>query len=432
MILIQAIHSREILDSRGSPTLEVDVRLSDGTTARAAVPSGASTGSNEAVELRDHDPHRFGGKGVLKAVNNVNMEIAPALIGKSAEDQTVVDDILRAIDHTSDKSNMGANALLGVSLAVARAMAFSSHTPLYQRLCLTNPILLPVPMFNVLNGGVHSDNNVDFQEFMIAPVGAASFRDALRMGEETYQVLKKVLKNSGHSVAVGDEGGFAPRLKENEEAVEVILKAIVKAGFKAGKDIVICLDPASSEFYSEGKYRFSKSDDSERTSEQMIVLYEDWARQYPIWSLEDGLAENDWRGWKLLTERLGKKIQLVGDDIFVTNPTIIHRAVTEGIANAALIKLNQIGTLSETLTAVQAARDGNFGIVISHRSGETADDFIADLAVGVAAGQIKTGAPARGERVAKYNQLLRIEEELGSEAKYAGLEYAARGGFIHA
>lgn len=429
MISIQSIHSREILDSRGNPTLEVDVRLSDGTMARAAVPSGASTGTHEAVELRDHDAHRFGGKGVLRAVGNVNLEIAPALVGKNAEDQTLVDEILRAIDHTSDKSNMGANALLGVSLAVARVTAFSAETPLYRRLNLGQAPILPVPMFNVLNGGVHSDNNVDFQEFMIAPVGAVNFKEALRMGAETYQALKNVLKESGYSTSVGDEGGFAPRLKSNEEAVEVILKAIGAAGLRAGKDIVICLDPASSEFYREGQYRFSKSDDSTRTSEQMIALYEDWVRQYPIWSIEDGLAEDDWDGWKFLSKRLGKKIQLVGDDIFVTNPTIISRAIAEGISNAALIKLNQIGTLSETLTAIQISKNGNFGTVISHRSGETADDFIADLAVGTAAGQMKTGAPARGERVAKYNQLLRIEEELGADAKYAGTIFAAKGGF---
>jgi enolase len=420
MNTITAVHARQILDSRGNPTVEVDVVLSDGTRGRAAVPSGASTGSREAVELRDGDKACFGGKSVLKAVAHVNQEICKAVVGLPATDQAGLDAVLCALDGTENKAKLGANAILGVSLAVARAAAASADQPLYRYLGGAGARLLPVPMFNVLNGGVHADSSVDPQEFMIAPVGAPSFTAAVQMAAETYQALKATLKKKKYSTAVGDEGGFAPNLRSNVEAVEVILEAIGAAGLKAGKDIVLALDPAASEFFEDGHYVFRKSDGSKRTPAQMVAYWEEWVRQYPILSIEDGLAENDDEGWRLITERLGGRIQLVGDDNFVTNPKLIGKAITEGVANAALIKLNQIGTLTETFAAIQLSQRAAYGTVISHRSGETSDDFIADLAVATGAGQIKTGAPCRGERVAKYNQLMRIEEELGSTALYAG------------
>lgn len=429
MTAITKILSREILDSRGNPTIEVDVTLEDGSAGRAAVPSGASTGSREALELRDGDGTRYGGKGVQTAVRNVNEIIAPAFHGHSALDQAAVDARLCSLDGTPDKSKLGANAILGVSLAVARAAAASCDLPLYRYLGGVDARCLPVPMFNVLNGGVHADNSVDVQEFMIASVGAVSFREAVRMGAETYHALKSTLKSQGYGTAVGDEGGFAPNLKANVEAIEVILKAIEKAGLRPGVDIVLVLDPASSEFFEDDKYVFRKSDKVQRTATEMIGLYEQWISDYPIWAIEDGLAEGDWDGWKLLTERLGAKIQLIGDDIFVTNPEIVRRGIELGVANAVLIKLNQIGTLSETRSAMSEARAGNYATIISHRSGETPDDFIADFAVATCAGQIKTGAPCRGERVAKYNQLMRIEEELGAEARYDGSSPFRRAGF---
>jgi enolase len=420
MTSIREIAAREILDSRGNPTIEVSMLLDGGAFGRAGVPSGASTGSREALELRDKDPKRFGGKGVLEAIRHVTQTITPALIGFDAGDQAALDAKLIALDGTENKSKLGANAMLGVSLAAAQASASAARLPLYRYLGGIDARLLPVPMFNVLNGGVHADNSVDPQEFMVAPVGATTFREALRMGSETYHALKSVLKAKGYGTTVGDEGGFAPNLKANVEAVEVILAGIEKAGLRPGKDVVLALDPAASEFYEDGFYVFKKSDKSRRSAADMIAFYEDWVRQFPIWSIEDGLAEDDSAGWKLMTERLGKKIQLVGDDNFVTNPKIIRQAVEQGIANAALIKLNQIGTVTETLAAMSEARAGGYGTVISHRSGETTDDFIADFAVATSAGQIKTGAPCRGERVAKYNQLLRIEEQLGAQARYAG------------
>jgi enolase 1/2/3 len=420
MSTIASIVAREILDSRGTPTIEVDVRLSDGTFGRAGVPSGASTGSREAVELRDQDQARFRGKGVSRAVGHVQNVIGPAVTGRSASNQAALDAILCELDGTDNKARLGANAILGVSLAVARAAAASAGEPLYRYLGGADARLLPVPMFNVLNGGVHADNSVDPQEFMIAPVGAPSFREGLRMAAETYQALKTTLKKSGYGTAVGDEGGFAPNLKSNQEAVEVILEAIRQAGLRPGDDVVLALDPAASEFFEDGFYVFRKSDKSRRTPAEMVAFWEEWVRQYPIVSIEDGVAEDDVEGWKLLTARLGTRIQLVGDDNLVTNPALIRRAVQERVANAVLIKLNQIGTLTETFAAIAEARAGGYGTVISHRSGETGDDFIADFAVATSAGQIKTGAPCRGERVAKYNQLARIEEELGRQAHYAG------------
>ena len=419
MSTIASIHAREILDSRGNPTVEVDVRLGDGSFGRAAVPSGASTGSREAIELRDGDKKRYGGKGVRRAVANVN-ETLSALKGADASDQPALDKRMCDLDGTPNKAKLGANAILGISMAVARAAAASAGKPLYLHLGGSAATLLPVPMFNIMNGGAHADNSVDFQEFMIAPVGAPSFAEALRMGAETYHALKSILKGKGYSTAIGDEGGFAPNLKANVEAVEVILAGIEKAGLKPGKDVALALDPAASEFYEDGAYVFRKSDRSRHSSAEMVAFWEDWVRQFPLWGIEDGLAEDDWAGWAELTKRLGSKVQLVGDDIFVTNPAIIRRAVAEKVGNAALIKLNQIGTLTETLEAIEIARAAHYGIVVSHRSGETPDDFIADLTVATRAGQLKTGAPCRGERVAKYNQLLRIEEELGSKAKYAG------------
>ena len=417
---IASLHAREILDSRGHPTVEVDVVLSEGSRGRAAIPSGASTGTGEAVELRDADPKRFGGKGVRKAVAHVNDDIRKAVVGRDARDQAGLDAALCTLDGTETKAKLGANAILGVSLAVARAAAASADEPLYRYLGGSDARLLPVPMFNVLNGGVHADNSVDPQEFMIAPVGAPSFAEAVRMAAETYQALKATLKAKKYSTAVGDEGGFAPSLKSNVEAVEVILEAIVKAGLRPGEDIVLALDPAASEFFEDGHYVFKKSDNTKRTPAEMVAYWEDWVRQYPIVSIEDGVAENDDVGWRVMTENLGKRIQLVGDDNLVTNPKLITKAIADGVTNAVLIKLNQIGTLTETFSAIKLAQRAAYGTVISHRSGETSDDFIADLAVATGAGQIKTGAPCRGERVAKYNQLMRIEEELGSSARYAG------------
>ena len=418
MVAIKSVHGREILDSRGNPTVEVDVTLEDGSLGRAGVPSGASTGSREALELRDGDGHRFGGKGVLRAVGSVNEVIAPALRGWEITGQKELDEVMLRLDGTPTKAKLGANAILGVSMAVARAAASSQRVPL--RTYLGPGSVLPVPMFNILNGGAHADNSVDFQEFMIAPVGAPSFREALRVGAETYHALKSILKQKGLSTGVGDEGGFAPNLKSNLQAVELILEAIHKVALNPGADIVLCLDPAASEFYKDGSYVFHKSDGSRHSSAEMVDFWADWVRQYPIWLIEDGLAEDDWDGWRILTEELGNKIRLVGDDIFVTNPAIFRRAIEAKIANASLIKLNQIGTVSETLEAIAIGKAAKYGNVISHRSGETADDFIADLAVATAVGMIKTGAPCRGERLAKYNQLLRIEEELGAGGRYAG------------
>ena len=417
---IVQLKAREILDSRGNPTVEVDVRLDDGATGRAGVPSGASTGTREALELRDGDKGRFGGKGVTKAVAHVNELIAPAVKGLDAADQAGLDARLLALDGTPTKAKLGANAILGVSMAAARAAAASAGLPLYRYLGGVDATLLPVPMLNVLNGGAHADNSVDFQEFMIAPVGAPSFREALRWAAECYHALKSTQKAKGLGTGVGDEGGFAPNLKANVEAVEVILAAIQKAGFKPGTDVVLALDPAASEFFEDGAYVLSKSGAGKKTSAQMIDFWADWVRQFPIWLIEDGLAEQDWDGWKALTDRLGAQIPLVGDDIFVTNPAILREGIARGIGNSVLIKLNQIGTVSETLRCMSEARAAGYGTVVSHRSGETPDDFIADFTVATSAGQLKTGAPCRGERVAKYNQLLRIEEELGAQARYAG------------
>ena len=418
MLPIRSLRAREILDSRGNPTVEVDVTLEDGSFGRAGVPSGASTGSREAVELRDGERLRFGGKGVRRAVANVNDVIAPALRQAQIADQRALDHRLGELDGTPNKARLGANAILGVSMAAARAAAASQRIPL--REYLGGGVVLPVPMFNILNGGAHADNSVDFQEFMVGPVGAPSFAEALRMGAETYHALKAILRQRGLSTAIGDEGGFAPDLRSNAQAIELILEAIERAALRPGTDVVLCLDPAASEFFADGTYVLGKSDGSRRSAPEMIDFWADWVRQYPIWLLEDGLAEDDWDGWRLLTERLGRTIRLVGDDIFVTNPAIIRRAIEAGVANASLIKLNQIGTVSETLEAIAIGKAAGYGNMISHRSGETADDFIADLAVGTAAGLIKTGAPCRGERLAKYNQLLRIEEELGERARYAG------------
>lgn len=420
MSKIQSVHAREILDSRGNPTVEVEVMLSDGAFGRAAVPSGASTGVHEALELRDDDKKRFGGKGVLNAVENVNGPIAGALSGKEAGDQSGIDKIMLDLDGTSNKSKLGANAILGVSLAVARAAAASKGISLFRYLGGDEATLLPVPMFNILNGGVHANwQGTDFQEFMIAPVGAPNSREALRWGSEVYQALKGVLKSSGYSVGVGDEGGFAPALKKNSDAVEVILKAIEKAGYKPGEGIAIALDPASSGFYEDGLYNL-RTENRKATSAEMVELYAEWAGKYPIVVLEDGLAEDDWDGWKLLNQKLGDKIELVGDDIFVTNVERIERGIRENVANAVLIKLNQIGSLTETISAIEMARKAGWGSMVSHRSGETVDSFIADLTVAMRTGHLKTGAPARGERVEKYNQLMRIEEELGKDAIYAG------------
>jgi enolase len=418
MTRIKDVHAHEILDSRGNPTLEAEVVLEDGSLGRAAVPSGASTGKREALELRDADNARYGGKGVLLAVRNVEQELAPLLRGRDARQQREIDQLLIEKDGTPSKERLGANALLGVSLATARAAAQSVGMPLYRYLGGDAAVTLPVPMMNVLNGGKHADNNVDFQEFMIVPLGAATFREALRLGAETFHALKKVLTKKGYNTAVGDEGGFAPSLKTNAEAIEVILTAIERAGFKAGDQIALALDPAASEFYEQGHYVFSKSDKSRKTSDEMVRLYEEWVGQYPIVSVEDGVAENDLDGWRSLTRALGGKVQLVGDDVFVTNPRIFADGIAQGIANSILVKLNQIGTLTETLDVIEMARRADYTTVISHRSGETEDTTIADLAVATNAGQIKTGSLCRTDRVAKYNQLLRVERELGERAVY--------------
>jgi enolase len=420
MAEIIKIIGREILDSRGNPTVEVEVTLKDGAFGRAAVPSGASTGVHEALEMRDGDKLRYGGKGTLKAVKNVNKKIAEAVIGLDALDQRAVDHAMLALDGTPNKSKLGANAILGVSLAVARAAADSVGLPLYRYLGGVAANVLPVPMFNILNGGVHANwQGTDFQEFMIAPVGAPSFREALRWGSEVYQSLKGVLKSSGYSTGVGDEGGFAPALKTNAEAVEIILKAIKKAGYKPGDHIVIALDPATSGFYEDGLYNL-RTEKRKITSAEMVEMWAEWVKKYPIAVLEDGLAEDDWAGWKLLNQKLGNRIELVGDDLFVTNVERIARGIAENCANAVLIKLNQIGSLSETIAAIEMARKAGWGSMVSHRSGETVDSFIADLTVAMATGHLKTGAPCRGERVEKYNQLMRIEEDLGAAAVYAG------------
>jgi enolase len=417
------ILAREILDSRGNPTIEVEVQLESGVIGRAAVPSGASTGEHEAVELRDGDKSRYMGKGVLQAVKNVNEKIADELIGFDAVEQVEIDRILIDLDGTSNKDNLGANAILGVSLAAAKAAAETLGLPLYRYIGGVSARTLPVPMMNILNGGKHADNNVDFQEFMIMPVGAPNFAEALRMGTETFHALKEVLKKKGYNTAVGDEGGFAPNLKSNDEAIEVILEAITKAGYKPGDEIGLALDVASSEMFLKDKktYQFFKSDKSEKTSAEMVEFYSSWVNQYPIFSIEDGLDENDWEGWKILTEKIGKKIQLVGDDLFVTNTKRLSEGIERGIANSILIKVNQIGTLTETLEAIEMARKAGFTNVISHRSGETEDTTIADIAVATNAGQIKTGSLCRTDRVAKYNQLLRIEEDLDEAAIYPGL-----------
>jgi enolase len=423
MTTIIDVLAREILDSRGNPTLEVEVQLESGVIGRAAVPSGASTGEHEAVELRDGDKSRYGGKGVLKAVDNVNEKIADEIIDMDAVDQVEIDQFLIALDGTPNKEVFGANAILGVSLAVAKAAAETLELPLYRYIGGVNARTLPVPMMNILNGGSHADNNVDFQEFMVMPVGAPNFAEALRMGAETFHSLKSVLKKKGYNTSVGDEGGFAPNLKSNDEAVEVILEAITKAGYKPGEEICIALDVASSEMYQKEKkvYQFFKSSKKELTSEQMVDFYVNWMKQYPIISLEDGLDENDWNGWKLLTDKLGSKVQLVGDDLFVTNTKRLSEGISKGIANSILIKVNLIGTLTETLDCIEMAKKASYTNVISHRSGETEDTTIADIAVATNAGQIKTGSLSRTDRIAKYNQLLRIEEELGGAAVYPGL-----------
>jgi enolase len=422
MTEIASIHAREILDSRGNPTVEADVVLEDGTRGRAAVPSGASTGEHEAVELRDGDKSHYLGKGVLNAVENVESVIAPELAGMDATNQRLIDATMIALDGTENKGKLGANAILAVSMACARAAAESLGVPLYRYLGGVNACVLPTPMMNILNGGAHADNNVDFQEFMVMPVGAETFSDALRWGTEVFHTLKGVLKKKGYNTAVGDEGGFAPSLKSNVEAIEVILEAIELAGYKVGEQIAIALDPAASEFYDKaaGRYVFKKSDKSEKTSDQMADYWASWVRQYPIVSLEDGLAEDDWQGWKYLTEKVGRKIQLVGDDLFVTNVKRLQRGIDEQVGNSILVKVNQIGSISETLDAIELARRNGYTAVISHRSGETEDTFIADLAVATNAGQIKTGSASRTDRIAKYNQLLRIEEELGQTAEFLG------------
>jgi enolase len=422
---ITSIHGREILDSRGNPTVEVDVRAG-AAFGRAAVPSGASTGEHEALELRDGDKNRYMGKGVQKAVAHVNGEIAAALRGQPL-DQRTVDAQLIALDGTPSKSRLGANALLGVSMAVARAAAAAEHKPLYQHFAELSGrapgpdvFLLPVPMMNILNGGAHADSSVDFQEFMVMPVGMPTFAEALRAGTEVFHALRGILKKAGHSTGVGDEGGFAPNLKSNREAIDVVLQASTKAGLKPGDNVFLALDVASSELWDNGKYVFKKSGEPTRTAGQMVEMYTEWVREYPIISIEDGVAEGDWDGWKKLTVAIGDRVQLVGDDLFVTNPAILRKGISEGLANALLVKLNQIGTVTETLDAIAIARGAGYASIISHRSGETEDSTIADLAVGTSAGQIKTGSASRSDRIAKYNQLLRLEEELGSRARYAG------------
>ncbi len=410
------------MDSRGNPTVEADCVLEDGSRGRSIVPSGASTGEHEALELRDGDKKRYLGKGVLKAVNNINTVIAPALAGQDATHQSRIDQLMLTMDGTKNKGKLGANAILGVSMAVARAAAQSYGLPLFRYIGGISASVLPAPMMNIVNGGAHADNNVDFQEFMIMPLGAANFPEAVRIGAEVFHNLKKILHDAGHSTAVGDEGGFAPNLKSNQEAIDLILKAIEAAGYKPGEQVALALDAASSEFYdkSKRKYVFKKSDKSEKTAEDMVRLYADWVAKYPIVSIEDGLAEDDWDGWQLLTRELGRKVQLVGDDLFVTNTERLAHGMGMGVANAILIKVNQIGTLTETLDTIKMAQRASYGVVISHRSGESEDTLIADLAVATNAGQIKTGSMSRSERVAKYNQLLRINEELGIQAEYRG------------
>jgi enolase len=420
MSTIIEVHAREILDSRGNPTVEADVVLSSGARGRAAVPSGASTGEHEAKELRDGDPKRYGGKGVQEAVRNVNEVLGPRLEGVDASDQIGVDAELMDADGTPDKAKLGANAILAVSLATARAAAEDVGLPLYRYLGGPMARVLPVPMMNILNGGAHSSNNVDVQEFMVVPIGSDNFPDALRMGVEVFHSLKKVLSSMGLSTAVGDEGGFAPTLASNEAALDVIMKAIEAAGYRPGQDVAIALDPAASEFYDKTAYVFKKGDGSRRSAEEMVELYGKWVDRYPIVSIEDGLAEDDWEGWALLTERLQERIQLVGDDLFVTNVDRLSKGIEQGVANAVLVKPNQIGTLTETLQCIELARGSSYGVVISHRSGETEDSFIADLAVATGAGQIKTGSASRSDRLAKYNQLLRIAEELDQVAHYPG------------
>jgi enolase len=418
---IRKIKAREVLDSRGNPTVEVDCILENGALGRAIVPSGASTGEHEALELRDGDKKRFGGKGVLKAVENVNSKIAPALQGQDATNQSRVDQTMLAMDGTKNKSRLGANAMLGVSMAVARAGAVSHGLPLYRYIGGVNASVLPVPMMNIVNGGAHADNTIDFQEFMIMPVGAPNFPEAVRMGAEVFHTLKSILHEGGYATSVGDEGGFAPNLKSVPVAIEVILKSIENAGYTPGEDVAIALDVAASEFYDKkGKYIFKKSDQSVNSAADLIQLYSKWCSQYPIVSIEDGLAEDDWDGWAMLTRELGRKVQLVGDDLFVTNTERLAMGMSKGIANAILVKVNQIGTISETLDTIEMARKASYGVVISHRSGESEDTLIADLAVATNAGQIKTGSMSRTDRVAKYNQLLRINEELGADATFPG------------
>jgi len=423
MSTIQSVHARQILDSRGNPTVEVDIRTENGFLGRAAVPSGASTGKHEAVELRDEDNSVYVGKGVLKAVENVNDIIYPEIIGISVFEQNLVDKILLEIDGTPNKAKLGANAILGVSLALAKAAAQEAGLPLYRYVGGTNANTLPVPLMNILNGGSHADNSIDFQEFMIVPAKADTFSDSLRMGVEVFHTLKKVLKNNGYSTNVGDEGGFAPTIKSNEEAIEIVLKAIEQAGYKPGEDIFIALDAASSEFYENGVYHFKKSDGRKLSSPEMAAYWESWVNKYPIISIEDGLDEDDWSGWKQLTDNIGKKVQLVGDDLFVTNVNRVKRGIEEGIANAVLVKVNQIGSLTETIDTVNLASRNGYKNVMSHRSGETEDATIADLAVALNTGQIKTGSASRSDRMAKYNQLLRIEEELGENAYFPGLKF---------
>ena len=420
MSYIDTVEAREILDSRGNPTVEVEVYLEDGAMGRAAVPSGASTGENEAVELRDGDKSRFMGKGVLKAVENVNDKIAAEVEGLDALDQVEVDRTMIELDGTENKSKLGANAILGVSMAVARAAADSLGLPLFKYLGAYHSNTLPVPMANIINGGAHADNNVDFQEFMVMPVGADSIRTGVRMITEVFHNLKKILKDKGYSTAVGDEGGFAPNLKSNEEAIEVIIQAIDAAGYKAGDDIMIALDPASSEFYEDGKYVFKKSDNRKLSSEEMASYWEEWANKYPIISIEDGMDESDWDGWKVLTDKIGDKVQLVGDDLFVTNTKFLSKGIELGVANSILVKVNQIGTLTETFEAVEMAKRAGYTAIVSHRSGETEDSFIADLVVALETGQIKTGSLSRSDRLAKYNQLMRIEDLLEASADYPG------------
>lgn len=417
---ITKIEGLEVLDSRGNPTVEVEITIENGQKASAIVPSGASTGEREATELRDGDKKRYLGKGVKKAVENVNTNIASAITGMDVTDQRLIDKTMIELDGTPNKNKLGANAILGVSIAASKGGALVSGLPLYKYLGGSNASLLPVPSMNIINGGQHADNNVDFQEFMIAPHTAPTFTEAIRMGIEVFHSLKSVLHKKGYNTAVGDEGGFAPNLKSNEEAIEVILEAIVKAGYKPGDEVSLCLDPAVSEMWEDGGYVFSKSDKSKRSPEQMVEHWVDWVTKYPIVSLEDGMAENDWTGWKLLTEKLGKKIELIGDDLFCTNPSILAKGIEAGIANSILIKLNQIGTVSETLDAIELANKNNYFYFISHRSGETEDTTIADLAVATSSGHIKTGSGCRSERIAKFNRLIRIEKELGNQARFAG------------